>query len=182
MSFSVSDAGLALIRRHEGLRLSAYLCPANKLTIGYGHVLLPAWDFVLFGAMSWQTLQRIVDDCQSRRGLTEEARLRLRITRDEAETLLSQDVAKDSTFLNSVMQGFGLNQHQFDALASFVFNVGHASFARSTLRRKLKAGNFAAAARQFDRWVYTTQHGKKIKLPGLVKRRREERMLFEREG
>jgi lysozyme len=33
----VSDAGLALIKSHEGLRLDAYLCPAGVWTIGYGH-------------------------------------------------------------------------------------------------------------------------------------------------
>lgn len=33
----INEAGRALIRRHEGLRLEAYLCPAGLMTIGYGH-------------------------------------------------------------------------------------------------------------------------------------------------
>ncbi len=33
----ISENGLDLIRKHEGLRLQAYLCPAGVLTIGYGH-------------------------------------------------------------------------------------------------------------------------------------------------
>jgi lysozyme len=158
------------------------LCPANKLTIGYGHVLLPAWDCVLFGPMHWQTLQRIIHDCQSRRRLTEEARLRLHINQAQADQLLAQDVQRDGQFLNSLLQQVELKQHQFDALASFVFNVGQGAFARSTLKRKLKAGDFAAAAREFERWVFATQNGKKVRLPGLVKRRQAERALFESGG
>ena len=34
---NISDKGLALIKAHEGCRLAAYLCPAGKWTIGYGH-------------------------------------------------------------------------------------------------------------------------------------------------
>ncbi len=33
-----SDNGIKLIKRHEGLRLEAYLCPAGVWTIGYGHI------------------------------------------------------------------------------------------------------------------------------------------------
>lgn len=45
-----------------------------------------------------------------------------------------------------------LEQHQFDALVSFVFNVGQGAFASSTLLRRLNAGDYAGAALQFDRW------------------------------
>jgi lysozyme len=33
----MTDEGLEVLKRHEGLRLKAYRCPAKKLTIGYGH-------------------------------------------------------------------------------------------------------------------------------------------------
>lgn len=33
----LSQLGLNLIKKHEGLRLKAYRCPGNVLTIGYGH-------------------------------------------------------------------------------------------------------------------------------------------------
>ncbi len=36
-TFKLNDAGLALLKQHEGLRLQAYLCPGGILTIGYGH-------------------------------------------------------------------------------------------------------------------------------------------------
>jgi len=37
MSRLINQAGLNLTEASEGLRLTAYLCPAGKLTIGYGH-------------------------------------------------------------------------------------------------------------------------------------------------
>ena len=33
----ISDEGVALVKKHEGLRLKSYLCPAGKWTVGYGH-------------------------------------------------------------------------------------------------------------------------------------------------
>jgi lysozyme len=38
-----------LIRRFEGLILYPYLCPAGRLTIGYGHVILPGEDLLRRG-------------------------------------------------------------------------------------------------------------------------------------
>jgi lysozyme len=96
------------------------------------------------------------------------------ITKAEAERLLRQDM---QTAANAVREfvGVPLSPAQFDALTSFVFNVGRAAFARSTLLRKLNARDYAGAAAEFDRWVY--DNGRK--LPGLVARRAEERALFE---
>lgn len=68
-----------------------------------------------------------------------------------------------------------ITQAQFDALVSFTFNVGSGAYCRSGLVRKLNAGDCWGAAREFDRWVYAG--GKK--LPGLVKRRADERAVFE---
>ena len=45
-----------------------------------------------------------------------------------------------------------LTQNQFDALASFIFNVGVGAFGRSTLLKVLNMGNYVEAAKQFDRW------------------------------
>lgn len=46
-----------------------------------------------------------------------------------------------------------LNQNQFDALVSFVFNIGANAFATSTMKRLLDKGKYAEAAAQFDRWI-----------------------------
>jgi GH24 family phage-related lysozyme (muramidase) len=67
-----------------------------------------------------------------------------------------------------------LNQNQFDALVSFVFNVGEGAFKDSTLLRLLNSGNYKAASAQFGKWVYA---GKQV-LPGLVARRESEYQLF----
>lgn len=60
-----------------------------------------------------------------------------------------------------------LNQNQFDALASLVFNAGHELLINSTLETMLNAGNYAGAALQFKRWDW--QAG--VELDGLEKRR-----------
>lgn len=49
---------------------------------------------------------------------------------------------------------YPLHQHQFDALVSFVFNIGATAWHRSTLKKLLQLGNVEGAALQFDRWVY----------------------------
>lgn len=173
-----SDAGLNLIKSHEGVRLTAYLCPANRLTIGYGHVLLPKWDFGAFNRIGSTELARLVADCQARRVVTHEAQVLLKIRQDQADAFLAKDVQQVAHFLNSVLPP--LNQHQFDALVSFVFNIGQGQFATSTLRKKLQFGDMSGAAKEFDRWVKgTDKHGHKITLPGLVTRRAAERGLFE---
>jgi lysozyme len=67
-----------------------------------------------------------------------------------------------------------LNQNQYDALVSFTFNLGVGALQKSTLLKKLNAGDYLGAAAQFPRWVYAN----KQKLPGLVTRRNEEKKLF----
>lgn len=59
------------------------------------------------------------------------------------------------------------------ALASFVYNVGEGAFARSTLLRKLNAGDLRGACNELSRWVYAGGR----RLNGLVKRRATEREL-----
>jgi lysozyme len=68
-----------------------------------------------------------------------------------------------------------LNQNQYDALVSFVFNIGADKFRLSTLRRKLNAGDYAGAAKEFPKWKYA--NGKPSN--GLIRRRKMERELFE---
>lgn len=70
-----------------------------------------------------------------------------------------------------------INQNQFDALTSFVFNVGRTAFAGSTMRRLLNAGDIYGAAGQFQHWRYASG----IVLPGLERRRAAEYALFTKE-
>lgn len=175
---TVTPACTDLVKAHEGLSLGAYLCPSNLLTIGWGHVLVSKWDAPLFRNVSAESLARIKADCRRRRIISSEAKALLRINPDQAEQLLARDIAQTALFLRSVTP-VALNQNQFDALVSFIFNVGQGNYATSTLRKKLHAGDYAGAADQFVRWVYGTANGKKVKLPGLITRRAAERALFE---
>jgi lysozyme len=66
-----------------------------------------------------------------------------------------------------------LEQHQFDALVSFNYNTG--GLGKSTLLKKLNAGDYDAAAQEFKRW--NKANGKV--LPGLTRRRASESLLFQ---
>jgi lysozyme len=68
-----------------------------------------------------------------------------------------------------------ITQEQYDALVSFAFNVGGGALHSSTLVRKLNAGECWGAGAEFPRW----DKARGRVLPGLVKRRADERTLFE---
>lgn len=68
-----------------------------------------------------------------------------------------------------------MHQYEWDAIVSWAYNVGTTAACNSTLVRKLKAGDYAGACRELDKWVYF----KGKTLPGLVKRRAEERARCE---
>jgi len=95
------------------------------------------------------------------------------ITKEQAEELLKKDVKSAEYYVNKEVKR-ELNQNQYDALVSFVFNIGSVKFRCSTLLMRLNDGNYKAAAEQFENWVYS----KGKKLDGLIKRRKAEKMLF----
>lgn len=68
-----------------------------------------------------------------------------------------------------------VTQRQFDALVSFVYNCGEGNLTKSTLLRKVNAKDFAGAAQEFHKW---NKGGGKV-LPGLVRRRAAESLLFQ---
>lgn len=136
-----SPAGINLIKKHEGLRLESYRCPAGRWTIGYGH--------------------------------TRTAKAGMRITEAQAHVLLQSDLAAAEAIVYTALPD--LKQHQFDALVSFVFNVGAKAFLHSTLLRRIKAAAPEADIRaEFARWSYANSQF----LPGLAKRRADEANLF----
>jgi GH24 family phage-related lysozyme (muramidase) len=79
------------------------------------------------------------------------------ITREEALQLMAADV-----------------EHQFDAVVDFAYNVGKHAFRSSTLLKKLNAGDYGAVPSELAKWVKAGG----VTLPGLVKRRKEEGVLF----
>lgn len=75
--------------------------------------------------------------------------------------------------VNSYAAGSKLSDNTFSAVTSITFNVGCGTMQKSTLFWLLRQGKVADACQQFPRWVYAD--GKQ--LPGLVKRRAEEKQL-----
>jgi hypothetical protein len=67
-----------------------------------------------------------------------------------------------------------LTQNEYDALVSFTYNAGGGNLAKSTLLRKLNAGDYDGAAAEFDKWVSS----KGQRLNGLIRRRNAEEALF----
>jgi len=95
------------------------------------------------------------------------------ITTQEGWEFLREDVKLAEKVVNDLVI-VPLNQNQFDALVSFIFNVGSGAFQRSTLRRVLNKSDYKRASEEFKKWVFAG--GKKLQ--GLVKRRNEEKELF----
>lgn len=92
---------------------------------------------------------------------------------DEVNKILAADLAR---FEAGVLRlcADGLNPGRFDALCSFAFNVGLGNLQRSSIRMKHNRGDYEGAADAFMMW--TKAAGKE--LPGLVKRRKDERALY----
>ena len=139
---NISEAGLELIKRHEGMRLIAYQDSVGIWTVGYGHTGSDVGP-----------------------GVT--------ISKEEAAELLREDIGEAEACIEEHVM-VDLTQGQYDALCSFVFNLGCGAFMRSTLLRMLNESDYDGAAQQFLRWVNAGGQ----KLPGLVKRRADEMALF----
>lgn len=95
------------------------------------------------------------------------------ITKEQAEKFLIKDLEMAEDEIN--MYHLNLNQNQFDALASFIYNVGIKNFRESTLLMLLMNNpNDPDIEKQFKRWIYA---GGRV-LQGLVKRRSDEARLY----
>lgn len=99
------------------------------------------------------------------------------ITKAEGEILLSKDIQFAENAVNYYVV-VPLKQSMYDALVSFVFNVGAQAFINSTLLKKLNVGDYEGAAAEFARWKYVTINGEKVVSSGLVNRRAKESALF----
>jgi lysozyme len=88
--------GLALIKKYEGCKLTAYTCPANKVTIGYGNTFYKDGSKIKLGD---------------------------KITQQQAEDLLMDLLPQFEAIVNKNIK-IDLTQYEFDALVSFVWNCG----------------------------------------------------------
>jgi lysozyme len=122
---NITDRGLALIRRFEGFRASAYRDAAGIWTIGFGHTSAAGAPHVRPG---------------------------MKISRKEAEQILARDV---SVFARGVLEllDVELSDCQFSALVSFAYNVGLENFRKSSVLRAVNDRDFAAVPRRLSLWV-----------------------------
>lgn len=154
----VSPHAIQQVKQHEGVRLRPYRCPALLWTVGVGHVIDPAHVGVKF---------------EDRKNLPIPAGWDRVLTMAEVDELLAKDLEHFGRGVERLCPT-GLTQYRFDALVSFSFNVGLGGLQRSTLRMKHNRKDYSGAANAFMMW--TKAGGKE--LPGLVKRRADERKMY----
>lgn len=118
----ISQAGIDLIKKFEGLSLKAYPDPATggePWTIGYG--------------------------------TTRGVRSGMVITESRAESLLREDLNKFESGVSALLT-IETTQHQFDAMISLAYNIGLGNFGKSTLLKKHNSKCYTCAAAQFPVW------------------------------
>jgi|TARA_R110002167_G_scaffold55830_9_gene158573 lysozyme len=143
----INETGLNLIKTFEGFRSEPYFCSAMVATIGYGST----WSFD-----------------GSRVTLSHPS-----IDETEAEELLLREIRNSERAIDRLIQ-IELNENEFSALCSFVYNLGSGNLQSSTLRAKLNRSDYEGAANEFPKW---RRAGGKV-LKGLVLRRKMEKNLF----
>jgi lysozyme len=101
----------------------------------------------------------------------------MRISEREAEELLKRDLRPREEAVEK-LASVSLNQNEFDALVSFIYNVGIEAFRKSTARRRLNANDRVGAAEALTWWNKATVGGVLREVRGLTRRRAAERALF----
>ncbi len=120
------NKGIPIIRKFEGLKLRAYLCPANIWTIGYGNTFYENGSKVQQGD---------------------------KITLDRADRLLFFVVQKFEAEVKKLVKS-DINENMLGALTSFAFNAGAGNLAKSTLLKKVNANpNDPTIRDEFNKWV-----------------------------
>lgn len=152
-----SAAGVKFIAGFEGWFPRPYNDPVGYATVGFGHLL------GYRGVTDADRRARWVPG-QDRPGV---------LTISEGYQLLARDLGKVEREVRAVVR-VPITQGQFDALVSFTFNCGGGALRSSTVLRRLNRRDYRGAADALMMW---TKAGGRV-LPGLVRRRREERVMF----
>lgn len=142
----VNKAGINLIKKYEGFRSRAYRDAVGVWTIGYGHTSMAGAPRVTPG---------------------------LTISRAEGEAILARDVQKFADKIAPLIK-VRLNDNQFSALVSFAYNVGVGGFRRSSVLKRVNAGQYDGVPHRLSLWVKAGGQT----LTGLVRRRAAEGELF----
>jgi GH24 family phage-related lysozyme (muramidase) len=145
---SVSQEGQKFIMIFEALSLVPYNDIGGKCTVGYGHYLYDG-------------------PCQSDTPISEAKAVRL----------FDEDIAITESVLNDDLEDVELNQCQYDALASFIFNVGKYVWRMSSVSIAVRFGELEEVSYQLQRYIYPSGGG--YPLASLEFRRRAEGRLFD---
>lgn len=98
-------------------------------------------------------------------------------TQHEADAQLAADVGKFDHGVRNLLRS-PCTPFEIGAMVSLAYNIGLANFGSSTLLKRVNANDKLGAAAQFLVWNKGTIGGKKVILPGLVKRRQYEMSVF----
>ena len=149
---NISQEGKEFLTKLEGgMFLHCYIDSGGEPTIGIGH-LLTHGERASGKVWTGKGAIKYIDG----------------ITVEQCHDLLERDLKVAMNAVNTVW--VPLNQHQFDALVSFVFNIGIGAFYESTLFRLLNQGDYDSVPGQMRRWIY--DNGNKVQ--GLINRREKE--------
>ena len=107
-------------------------------------------------------------------GHTKDVKQGDKINQDEAEHLLEEEMPEYEGYVNDMVE-VSLEQCQFDALVSWVYNLGPTNLSSSTLLKVLNEGDYDEVPFQIKRW---NKAGGKV-LEGLTRRREAEALLFQ---
>ena len=98
----------------------------------------------------------------------------MEITQEQAEQMLVDELHEYESYINKYVT-VALSQNQFDALVSWVYNLGPANLSASTMLKVLNSGEYEDVPAQMKRW---NKAGGKV-LDGLVRRREAEALLYQ---
>lgn len=92
-------------------------------------------------------------------------------TKDQVMSAFKKDVGWAEAAVNDIAGP--INQDKFDALVSFVFNIGASAFDKSTMKKMLDEGDYFNAAKQFDRWnkpaeIISRRNGERDQFKGIA--------------
>ena len=93
---------------------------------------------------------------------------------EDAESMLADEMDEYEGYINNMVK-VELQQHEFDALVAWVYNLGPTNLGESTMLKVLNEGQFDRVPDEMNRW---TRAGGKI-LEGLVRRRQAESLMFQ---
>lgn len=176
MSETIPQPALDLIKEYESYIDCPYLCPANELTIGYGHVILEGETFNGYKAEHLLKMKTELLRLKLPRAILNDFLKNVfgnLLSEPEAYALMQEDILKHWNGVRHAIK-VKLSDNQKSALMSLVFNVGVKNFLTSTLLKHLNLSYFQKASEQFDRWIYEN----KKPLNGLIRRRNKEQELF----